>query len=245
MKESVVISFEGLDNCGKGTQIKFLKEFLTGLGLPFNIDREPGGTIYGVFERMSLQDPEFLRKMFAMYPKAFTSSEKDFDEALDPVAEMLGYLKSRTQFYSLKVKPVVDEGGIYVLDRSGDSTIAYQGYGLFDSDPTLLRFIELGNKVAMKGVVIDRTYFLDISVDEMRRRKFGDDYIEVRDNIEQRKNAYFEKVRSGYQKLNEQDHYLRIDGSLSKEVIANKIKKDLLQILEEKGWVNYTQKKLV
>ena len=38
------ITFEGLDFCGKSTQVQFLEKYLIGKGKKVKIIREPGGT---------------------------------------------------------------------------------------------------------------------------------------------------------------------------------------------------------
>ena len=47
MKNSLLITFEGLDGAGKTTQINLFQQYLQQLHLPYVYLREPGGTVLG------------------------------------------------------------------------------------------------------------------------------------------------------------------------------------------------------
>ena len=47
MQRGKFITFEGIDGCGKTTQLKLLGDYLSARGLPFISTREPGGTLTG------------------------------------------------------------------------------------------------------------------------------------------------------------------------------------------------------
>ena len=59
LKDGTLISFEGIEGCGKSTQIVMLAERLRELGLEVVISREPGATPLGQELRKLLLDPAY------------------------------------------------------------------------------------------------------------------------------------------------------------------------------------------
>jgi dTMP kinase len=234
MPKGLVIGFEGIEKSGKETQSKLLKEYLTKEGILFESGREPGGTAYGEAERRCLQDPHWIERVNQAYADVPNAPKLNANEEFCPAAEMFGYLKSRAQFFNLKVKPVFDAGGIYILDRSGDSTTAYQGFGLYRGDPKIVDLISRNNVFAMQGVSITRTWLIDITVDEMLRRSDHNEFAAGKDRIEQRDPAYFERVRQGYLWIAKQEpiRVMAIDGAQPVEVIHAIVKKNFLNLLK-------------
>ncbi|HBX66523.1 MAG TPA: dTMP kinase, partial [Balneolaceae bacterium] len=70
--------------------------------------REPGGTDVSEMIRGMLLNPEI---------------------DIDPVTELLLFSSARSQLVAEKVRPLLKENVIVILDRFYDSTIAYQGFG--------------------------------------------------------------------------------------------------------------------
>src|SRR5580693_1750452 len=103
------ITFEGLDGCGKSTQLEKLAAVLRAQGLPVVVTREPGGTPTGDKIRQLLLDSN-------------TSS-------LAPLAELALMFASRAQHIAEVVEPALAAGRIVLCDRFTDSTEAYQGGG--------------------------------------------------------------------------------------------------------------------
>ena len=111
MKKSLgkFITFEGLDGCGKTTQIGKLAASLRAQGRGVLITREPGGTAIGEKIRSILLDSR-------------TSS-------LAPMAELALMFASRAQQLNEVILPAVKSGKIVLCDRFTDSSEAYQGGG--------------------------------------------------------------------------------------------------------------------
>ncbi|MFH1649295.1 MAG: dTMP kinase [Candidatus Woesearchaeota archaeon] len=229
-------SFEGLDRCGKGSQLRFLLEHAKQKGLNICADREPGGTSHGEVERRSLQDPLWLSRVNQGYEGI--APPLNPDEPLTPEAEIFGYLKARAQFMQTKVLPFILNKGIFLLDRAGDSTTAYQGFGLYKGDLDMLKLIIQCNHLAMRCVPLKRTYLLDIPVEEMRKRTDGNEFQTGKDRIEQRDDDYFERVRKGYLWLAKQnsERFMIIDGTLPKEKISEIILTDFDFLMRENGF---------
>tara|TARA_Y100000590_G_scaffold334126_1_gene380148 strand:- start:1550 stop:2179 length:630 start_codon:yes stop_codon:yes gene_type:complete len=103
-----IISFEGIDGCGKSTQIKLLSDKLNKNNIDNIILREPGDTDFSNKIRNILLD---------------TNNE------ISSISEMFLFLSARAQLVKQKIIPYLDKNYIVLLDRYVDSTLAYQGYG--------------------------------------------------------------------------------------------------------------------
>ena len=104
------ITFEGVEGCGKSTQLRLLAGRLDELGRPVQSTREPGGTPVGEKIRAILLDPAHA--------------------ALDPVAEWLLIEAARRQHVREVLAPALAGGDVFLLcDRFSDSTEAYQVAG--------------------------------------------------------------------------------------------------------------------
>ena len=109
MKKGLFITFEGIDGCGKTTQLNLLHDYLSDKGFDVIITREPGG---------NHQLGKDIRNLLL-----HTKCE------VDSKAEMFLFLADRAQHISKFILPNLKEGKIVLCDRHTDSTLAYQGYG--------------------------------------------------------------------------------------------------------------------
>ena len=163
------ITFEGIDGCGKTTQIKLLAGLLTKHGREVVIIREPGGTDFS----------ESIRNILLSHK---------FD--IEPVTELLLFEASRSNLIKKVIKPALDSGKIVLTDRFYDSTTAYQGYGRGLD----LKSVIFCNELATDALKPDITIFLDVSIKTSLRRSGG----RKQDRIEVAGNEFFERVRKGY-----------------------------------------------
>ena len=179
------ITFEGIDGCGKSTQVKMLVEKLEQLKMDVITIREPGGT------RIS----ESIRDIL-LYRDTHELSER---------TEALLMTASRAQLTNEMILPALEKGTWVIADRYADSTLAYQGGGRqIDIDS-----LEKLNKFATYDTVPDLTIFIDISPEEgVRRQKTK------LDRIEQAGIDFQIKVRDQYLKLAEKysDRIVIING---------------------------------
>lgn len=107
----------------------------------------------------------------------------------------------------------MEEGFIVISDRFHDSSIAYQGFGR----ELNVNFVSDLQKFAIGNAVPDLTFFLDIPVEEVNRRKSNVQNSEL-DRIEISKNSFYEKVRNGYKNISEnEERFITIDGLMSVE----------------------------
>src|SRR5205823_7513436 len=104
----VFITFEGIDGCGKSTQLRLLASELRVRGLDVLTTREPGGTSLGQKLRAALLDVQ---------------------GQVDPLAELLVFAADRAQHVRQLLLPALQEDQIVLSDRYADATAAYQGAG--------------------------------------------------------------------------------------------------------------------
>ncbi|MGE5353415.1 MAG: dTMP kinase [Syntrophothermus sp.] len=205
------ITFEGIDFCGKSTQVSLLEEYLVKKNKNVKIIREPGGTVISEKIRDVLLD----KKNDKMYIET----------------EILLFSAARAQLVREIIRPFLEMNYYVISDRFHDSTTAYQGFGR--SIP--LEFVDNITQFAIGDTVPDITFFIDIPVEESERRKSSRKSEEL-DRIEVSKNGFYEKVRQGYIYLSEREkRFIRIDGLMSIEEIHERIIKEVTMVEEMKG----------
>jgi len=139
-----VISFEGVDNCGKDTQINLTRDYLRERSVPFTVEKEPGTTSFGTALRMLLKHPS---ETYTVLNDGF-SAHRDFDrinsinQKKGSLSELLGFLASRAEFVEKIVAPAIMSGTTLIANRHMDSTTAYQGFGLFGGDQKIMEIIQ-------------------------------------------------------------------------------------------------------
>jgi len=173
------ITFEGIDGCGKTTQLRLLGAHMRECGLEVVETVEPGGTEIGKQVRQVLLNPG--------------------NGEMTPRAEMLLYFASRAQNVEQVIRPGLGRGANVLCDRFTDSTLAYQGAGRgLDTEPILML-----DKLACNGLRPDLTILIDLDVAKGRERlmernaKVGPG--ETR--IDEESAAFHARVRAGYHAL--------------------------------------------
>lgn len=193
----MLITFEGIDGCGKTTQIKNLTNYLKEKHLNATVFREPGGT------RLS----EMIREILLHEP-----GDMDFR------TELLLFSAARSQLVKEKVIPILKKGEIVVLDRYYDSTVAYQGYGRNSMNIQHIHFL---NKLATHDTVPDITFYLKITP-EIASERTRDSQ---KDRMESAGPDFFERVKSGYDLLAEEnDRIITIDSTRNPDIVFQDIK---------------------
>ncbi|MDR2432478.1 MAG: dTMP kinase [Puniceicoccales bacterium] len=198
----IFITFEGIEGCGKSTQLDMLANWLRANGKDVIVTREPGGTDLG----------EKIRNLLLDGSKSDIFSVR---------AEILLFEASRAQHVDEKILPAIKSGKIVLCDRFCDSTIVYQGVAR-TMDLHIVKFL---NEFAVSECIPAMTIFPNISVAEGFRRIALED--SSRDRIEQEDESFFEKIRSGYLKLaKENTRFFMVDGSDNVEIIHEKIRNE-------------------
>ena len=171
------ITFEGIDGCGKSTQMRMLASELRLRGREVVVTREPGGTPLGTRVRQLVLDAE---------------------EQVDPLAELLLYAADRAQHVRTLVRPALDSGHVVLSDRYADATVAYQGAGRGFPDETILAVVSL----ATGGLKPDLTLVFDLPVEESQRRAaHRSDKGHQRDRLDAEDAAFHTRVRDAYQRI--------------------------------------------
>ncbi|PHM09491.1 dTMP kinase [Nostoc sp. 'Peltigera malacea cyanobiont' DB3992] len=201
-----LIVFEGVEGCGKTSQMQLCSEWLESLGVSVVVTREPGGTELGVHLRRLL-----LEKSSAQ------------GEPVAEVTELLLYAADRSQHVEQELKPNLAAGKYILCDRYTDSTIAYQGYGRGLN----MSLINQLNNIATGSLESDLTIWLDVDVEVGLARKLSDKV--GLDRIEQEAIAFHRRVQKGYAELaaSYPSRIVRVDGSLSKEAVQELIQEIL------------------
>jgi dTMP kinase len=196
------ITFEGIEACGKSTQIQLLGEWLVSLGKRVTMTREPGGTELGEQIRTLLKSGS-LAKFFS------------------PKAELLLFEANRAQHVEEKILPAMARGDDVLCDRFLDSSAVYQGMAR-KIQPTIVEFL---NNFASGNLLPDLTIIIDISPEESLRRLatrgYGADRIECEDL------KFFETIREGYLGMAKNDpRFAVVDGTGDVNDIQDEIRRE-------------------
>ena len=201
------ITFEGIDGCGKTTQLRAFAAWLREAGRDVVEAVEPGGTPIGREIRRVLLDPA--------------------SAAMDPRTELLLYFASRAQNVAEVIRPALAEGKIVVCDRFTDSTLVYQGCGR-GIDSAVIRDLD---RIACAGLQPDLTILIEIDVATSihRARRRNDRTGAAESRIDDESAAFHTRVRDGYRALAaaEPQRFVCIDGKAGIAEVGNRIQEAL------------------
>jgi len=183
------VVLEGVDGCGKTTQLQALRQWLPSSGLMapgarLVVSREPGGTALG----------QALRELLLHPPQDVQPLSR---------AELLLYAADRAQHVEALLVPALEAGDWVLCDRFSGSTAAYQGYGR----GLPLPLIDTLETLATGGLQADLTLWLDLSLAESRRRRGG----RPADRIEAAGESFLARVAEGFATLAAERGWTRIE----------------------------------
>jgi dTMP kinase len=188
------ITFEGVEGCGKTTQLRLLKERLAAAGEKVTSTREPGGCPIADQMRAILLDAQ--------------------NSAITPLAELLLYAAARAQHVQEVILPALERGETVLCDRFTDATLAYQGHGR-ELD---LETIGQLNRLATGGLEPKLTVLIDCPVQvglsrALARIEAAQGAREERFELESVR--FHERVRAGYLGLAaaHPERFVVVDGS--------------------------------
>nr|WP_234902879.1 dTMP kinase [Ensifer adhaerens] len=201
MAKGLFVTFEGGEGAGKSTQLRLLAESLRSLGHEVLTTREPGGSV----------GAEAVRHVLL----------SGAAEAFGVRMEAILFAAARSDHVEEVIRPALSRGTIVLCDRFMDSSRVYQGI-TGNLEPA---FVETLERVAINGVVPDRTVIFDlpatIGLDRAQRRA-GDD---SPDRFEKEKLETHEKRREAFLDIAkaDPDRCRIIDATQSAEAIAAEV----------------------
>jgi len=192
------IVLEGIDGCGKTTQLEALRQWLPSSGLLppgacVVVSREPGGTALG----------QALRELL-LHPPG--------EAAPAPKAELLLYAADRAQHVETVLRPALERGDWVLCDRFTGSTAAYQGYGR-GWPVALLDTLETLTTDTLRA---DLTLWLDVPLAKSCRRRGG----QPGDRIESAGEEFMSRVADGFATLAGQRGWTRINADLPVDAVT-------------------------
>lgn len=201
LAKGLFVTFEGGEGAGKSTQLRLLAESLRSLGHEVLTTREPGGSV----------GAEAVRHVLL----------SGAAEAFGVRMEAILFAAARSDHVEEVIRPALSRGTIVLCDRFMDSSRVYQGI-TGNLEPA---FVETLERVAINGVVPDRTVIFDlpatIGLDRAQRRA-GDD---SPDRFEKEELETHEKRREAFLDIAkaDPDRCRIIDATQSAEAIAAEV----------------------
>jgi dTMP kinase len=204
-----LISFEGVDGCGKSTQLERVANWLSAQGQDVVTTFEPGDTPLGTEIRRLLLAGEFV-----------------------PVAEaeLLLFLADRAQHVHQVIRPALERGAWVLCDRYSDSTLAYQlAARKLGEDAVnlkeMLAFAECGISPAL-------TLWFDVPVSEaLKRMQKRVEAGEKSTRLDDEAVSFHQRVAAAFaeQYQNESERINRIDAGLGMDDVERQVKAVLAQ----------------
>jgi dTMP kinase len=214
---SFFVTFEGIEGCGKTTQIQLLKSFLKKQGHRVITTREPGGTPIGDKVRSILLD--------------------SCNNEIDLKTELLLYQAARAQHVKDLISPSLKEGHVVICDRFTDATLVYQGY----AQKLNKVFIELLSQFVTDNLIPDLTILIDCPV-EIGLKRAQDRIVQNRegpaeDRFEEKNSEFHQAVRLGYLDIADKNstRFFIVDGRENPSKVHSAIKSVVLQKIEEQS----------
>jgi dTMP kinase len=167
MEGGKYIVIEGGEGCGKTVQSELLFNYLSEKNIKCYLGREPGG----------IKAAEDMRNIL-----------KHNLEDISPIGEVFGFEFARAEFFDKIVIPKLKEGVTVISDRSGYSTLAYQGY----AGGVPLKHIRYLNSLAMYGILPDLAIIIDINPEKGLEKEV------VKDRFSEKGIRYHNKIRKGF-----------------------------------------------
>jgi dTMP kinase len=210
----VFITFEGIDGCGKSTQLRLLASELRVRGIDVVTTREPGGTTLGLKLRAALLDVK---------------------EQVDPLTELLVFAADRAQHVRTLLRPSLAAGKVVMSDRYADATVAYQGSGRGFAPELINEIVQL----ATEGLTPDLTLLFDLRVPESAVRTRRRNKAKHSDRLDREHEEFHMRVREAYLDIAKAnpDRVRLIDARGSIQETHDEVMRIVMPFLEARGVV--------
>lgn len=172
-----VIVFDGLDGCGKGTQLDKLSELLLKHNVSYTRTREPGGC----------PEAEKIRKFLLSKEGARLSARDQFDL----------FWQARELHINEKILPALAKGEVVLCDRFDSSTFAFQVYGEGRRELETL-FYKRRNEVVTRVLGSDVKYIILDLPAEVAYRRMQNDYKRSPTHFDLKPLSYHDRVWQGF-----------------------------------------------
>lgn len=201
-----LIALEGIDGCGKSTQIRLLAERLAAEGIPCSTTREPTDSPFGRLLRQVLageveSDPRVIAPLF--------------------VADRLDHLLHPKHGLAKRV----ESGEVILTDRYYFSSYAYQSVDL------PMEWVITANEPCSEILRPMLTVFLDVSPEEAMKRiranREGTELFENTRRLADTRAKFFE----AFARLADKEKYVVIDGTGSQEEVAERIFEKVMPLI--------------
>ena len=209
------VTFEGIEGCGKTTQIRLAAAWLAERGIPVLATAEPGGTPLG----------RKIREILLNRGSCAIGAE----------AELLLFIAARAQHVQETILPALEEGQWVLCDRFSDATLAYQGFGRgLDAG-----FIRTLNDFSAFSLKPDLTLLFDLPVEaglaRAKQRTAGIRPEAAEDRFEREDLAFHGRIRQGYLALAaaEPDRFRIIDGAADAGKIHDGVRRHLAALMQD------------
>lgn len=199
------VTFEGIDGCGKTTQVEGVDRLLRSRGVEALKTAEPGGSPLGRRLRRILLEEEV---------------------ELCPESELLLFLADRAEHVRSVIRPALEGGRVVLCDRYYHSTLAYQGGGL----GLPIERIRSANEIATGGLEPDLVVLLDIEPEAALRRARRQDRMLRRGLpfLERVRSAYLEMAKGD-------ERFLVLDGERGAKELSEEIAERISALMGLEG----------
>ncbi|MBI5078165.1 MAG: dTMP kinase [Candidatus Yonathbacteria bacterium] len=202
--ETPLIVIDGLDGCGKTTQLRLLVERAESDGKTCVFTREPGGAPLS----------EALRELF----------KSDMGAKASALTQFLMMWASRRNYLEQVVLPALEDNISVFSDRGDSSTLAYQIYGKnapeLESEFWRLRKLVLGEHFPILYI------FLDVSPEEARSRATSSDSTRGEaSHFDVAPLEFYERVYKGFREFGNHSSVkmVSVDGTQSRYAISEEV----------------------
>lgn len=211
-KKGRLIAFEGIDGCGKTTQVKLLVDHMTKLQLPVYQTCEATHSDIGSLLRKGItkERPMDGRVIAAMY-----------------VADRLDHILNENDGLLKKI----NDGINVITDRYYFSSYAY------NSADMGLEWVVKANSVAKSLLKPDLTIFIDVSadvaLDRIQKNRSSQDFFETKERLNAARHAYYEAINTNNDKA-----VFVVNGGKSVSEIEKEIRDSVHYMVGESSFIH-------